>query len=368
MKSYKIFTINPGSTSTKIALFQDDKELFSKNVSHDANKLAEYKTISDQFGYRKETIDTLLKENNISLKDVDAFVGRGGGLLSMDGGTYEIDDLVLDHASRGANGVQHPAMLGPQLAYEYAKEMNVPSFVVNPPDVDELQDLARMTGIKGVYRTIHLHALNLKEIAIRHAESMGKKYEECNFIVCHIGGGISISAHHQGKMIDGYDIVGGEGPMAPTRCGEIGVAELLKYCEGKDLKEVRQLCTKNGGFVSHLGISDALEVNNRAKNGNAYAEMLWNTMIYQIEKCIGSMGTVLHGNVDGILLGGGMVYNEDLVSQIKDTCQWIAPVSAYPGEFEMEAMAAGAIRVLSGKEQVKKYTGQSKFQGFAFVK
>lgn len=366
MNRYKIFTINPGSTSTKIALFENETKIFSKNVSHAAEKLAQYPTISDQLEYRKETIDTILKENNISLDGVNAFVGRGGGLLAMDGGTYEVDGLVLDHAVRGANGVQHPAMLGPQIAHEYARIYDAKAYVVNPPDVDELQDLARMTGIKGVYRTVHLHALNLKETAIRHAESMDKKYEDCNFIVCHIGGGISISAHRGGKMVDGYDIVGGEGPMAPTRCGSIAVSDILKYCRDKELEEVKQLCTRSGGFVSHLGISDALEVSTRAKAGDPYAAMLWNTMIYQIEKCIGSMAAVLHGSIDGILLGGGMVYNEDLVSQIKDTCEWIAPVTAYPGEFEMEAMASGAIRVLSGKEELKKYTGECNFKGFNF--
>lgn len=366
MGKFKIFTINPGSTSTKIALFEGEEELFSKNVSHDAKILAQYASISDQFSYRKGTIDTLLKENNISLDQVDAFVGRGGGLLAMDGGTYEIDDIVLDHAARGANGVQHPAMLGPQIAYEYAKLYHVKAFVVNPPDVDELQDLARMTGIKGLYREVHLHALNLKETAIRHAASLGRKYEDCNFVVCHIGGGISVSAHRNGKMIDGYDIVGGEGPMAPTRCGSISVANLLKYVQDKDLKDVKSLCTKNGGFVNHIGISDALELTTRAKEGDKYAEMLWNTMIYQITKCIGSMAAVLHGKMDGILLGGGMVYNEELIAQIKEACEWMAPVTAYPGEFEMEAMASGAIRVLSGEEEVKKYSGICKFTGFDF--
>lgn len=366
MGKFRIFTVNPGSTSTKIALFEGEKEIFSKNVSHDAKKLAEYATISDQFAYRKETIDVLMKENNISLDKVDAFVGRGGGLLAMDGGTYEIDDLVLDHATRGANGVQHPAMLGPQIAYEYAKLYHAKAFVVNPPDVDELQDLARMTGIKGVYRVIHLHALNLKETAIRHAASLGRKYEDCNFVVCHIGGGISISAHQNGKMIDGFDIVGGEGPMAPTRCGSISVSDLLKYAQDKELNDIKSLCTKNGGFVNHTGISDALELTNRAKEGDRYAQMLWNTMIYQIAKCIGSMACVLHGKIDGILLGGGMVYNENLVAQVKEACEWMAPVTAYPGEFEMEAMASGAARVLGGEEEVKKYSGVCNFTGFHF--
>lgn len=367
MGTYKVFAINPGSTSTKIALIEDDKTLFSANVSHDAAKLAEFDGISAQLPYRKATILTLLEENRVSLEGVDAFVGRGGGLLPLEGGTYEIDEILLDHATRGANGVQHPAQLGSQLAEEFRKEFGGKGYVVNPPDVDELQDLARMTGIKGVYRSAHLHSLNLKETAIRHATSMGKKYEECNFVVCHIGGGISISAHKNGKMIDGFDIVGGEGPMAPTRCGSVSVSALLKYSEGKEMKNLKALCTRSGGFVNHLGISDALEISNRAAAGDEYAGMLWNTMIYQIIKCIGSMSTVLHGKIDGILLGGGMVYNKDLVRQIKDACEWIAPVSAYPGEFEMEAMAAGAIRVLSGEEAVKKYAGKPVWEGFDFV-
>lgn len=368
MSSYKIFAINPGSTSTKIALIEDENVLFTKNVSHDASKLAEFDGISAQLPYRKETIVNLLKENNVSLDGIDACVGRGGGLFALEGGTYPVDEVVLDNATRGANGVQHPAQLGPQLANEFAKEYNCPAFVVNPPDVDEYQDLARLTGIKGVYRTCHLHSLNLKETAIRHAKSQGKKYEEQNYIVCHIGGGISVSAHRKGKMVDGFDIVGGEGPMAPTRSGSVPVAALLRYLNGKDIAEVKGVCTKSGGLVSHLGTSDALEVSKRAESGDEYAKMVWETMIYQICKCIGSMAAVLHGKVDGILLGGGMVYNKGMVATIKERCEWIAPVSDYPGEFEMEAMAAGAIRVLSGEEQLKKYSGAPIFQGFSFVK
>ena len=294
MNAYKVFTVNPGSTSTKIALFEGEKKLYSANVSHDAEVLAQYKTLGEQLAYRKETIENLLQENQVDLEGLDACVGRGGGLLAMDGGTYAIDELVLEHSINAANGVIHPACLGPSIANDFAETYGAKAYVVNPPDVDELQDLARLTGIKGVYRGVHLHALNLKETAIRHAETMGKKYGECNFIVCHIGGGISVSAHREGKMVDGFDIVGGEGPMAPTRCGSIAVADLLKYCADKDLKTVKQLCTRNGGFVNHLGISDAIELTERAAKGDQYAEMLWNTMIYQIEKCIGSMATVLH--------------------------------------------------------------------------
>lgn len=356
---YRILTINPGSTSTKVGCFQGEKELFTVNVSHDAEKLKEFETISSQLPYRKETILQALKKADIDLSDMDAFVGRGGGLLAVEGGTYEVNETLLDHAVRGANGVQHPAQLGSQIAHEFAAQYNKPCFVVNPPDTDELTLCARMTGIKGVYRNVHLHALNLKETAIRHSHSKGWKYEDKNYIVCHIGGGISVSAHQRGKMIDGNDIVGGEGPMAPTRCGAVPAAEMIRYCfVNEDRKAVSSLCTKTGGFVSHLGTSDALEVIKRAEEGDKKAALIWDTMIYQVIRYIGAMAGVLHGKVDGILLGGGMVHNKELVAQITDACSWIAPVTAYPGEFELEAMAAGASRVLSGEEEAKIYTGK----------
>lgn len=367
MKAYKVLTINPGSTSTKIALFEGEACLYSQNVSHEAKELEKYTSMSEQLPYRRDMIKKLLDEGGIRLDDVDVFVGRGGGLLAMEGGTYQVTELMLEHARTCANGVIHPAALGSQLANEFAETYGAKAMVVNPPDVDELQDLARMTGIKGVHRIIHLHALNLKETAIRHSKQVLKKrYEECSYVVCHIGGGISVSAHHKGKMIDGYDIVGGEGSMAPTRCGSISVANLLEYMEKNQLgiADVKKLCTRTGGFVNHVGISDALELTNRAKAGDQYAKMLWDSMIYQIEKCIGAMAAALHGQADGILLGGGMVYNQDLVSQITEACSFIAPVTAYPGEFEMEAMAAGAIRVLEGEEELKIYTGKPVWDGF----
>ncbi len=362
--SYKIFTINPGSTSTKIGVFENDVCMFSMNVSHDINELKKFKNISEQLEYRRNTILQLLEENHILIDDVDAFVGRGGGLMPVEGGVYIIDEILLRDAKDGANGVQHPANLGSQIASEFAKKYDKPAFVVNPPDTDELCDLARMTGIKNVYRHVHLHALNLKETAIRHAHKNNKEYEDVNYIVCHIGGGISISAHQHGLMIDGNDIVGGEGPMAPTRCGSIPVSELLKYMKDKDLKDVKSLCTKTGGFVSHLQTSDAKEVYEKSLKGDKQAKRVWDAMIYQITKNIGSMSTVLKGNVDAILLGGGMVYNDDLVNQIKEACSFIAPVFAYPGEFELEAMNAGAIRVLSGQEKAKIYTGVPCWKGF----
>lgn len=364
-KEWRVLVVNPGSTSTKIGLFDGDREVFSKTVDHDAAKLAEFPTVSDQMPYRRDMILGILKEEGIDLASVDAFVGRGGGLLPLEGGTYRIDETLLRDARAGANGVQHPAQLGSQIADEFARQTGKPSFVVNPPDTDELCDEARMTGVAGVYRHVHLHALNLKETAIRHARSMGKRYDECNFVVCHIGGGISVSAHRAGRMIDGNDIVGGEGPMTPTRCGSLPAVEVIDYLQaGHSLDEVRKLCLKNGGFVSLCGTSDAREVQARAAEGDEAAARAWDAMLYQLCKWIGAMACALEGKVDGILLGGGMVHSDELVEAVRERCGWIAPVSAYPGEFELEAMAAGADRVLDGEEDAKRYTGVPVWNGF----
>lgn len=365
-RGWRVLVINPGSTSTKVGVFDGERAVFTVNVAHEASELAKFAGVSDQLPYRVGLIDQALAENGVELASIDAFVGRGGGLLPLPGGTYEVDDVLLDHATRGANGVQHPAQLGPQIARAFAGRVGKPAFVVNPPDTDELCDEARMTGVRGVYRHVHLHALNLKETAIRHAASAGRAYEECRFVVCHIGGGISVSAHDRGRMVDGADIVGGEGPMAPTRCGALPVAEVLDYLDaGHATADVRRMCMKTGGFVDLLGTSDALEVSRRAEAGDEACRRAWDAMVYQICKEIGAMAAVLGGNVDGILLGGGMVHNKGLVRAIEERCGWIAPVFAYPGEFELEAMAAGARRVLDGVEKPLRYSGKPVFEGFA---
>ena len=365
-RGWRVLVINPGSTSTKVGLFDGERAVFTVNVAHEASELAKFAGVSDQLPYRVGLIEQALAENGVELASIDAFVGRGGGLLPLPGGTYEVDDVLLDHATRGANGVQHPAQLGPQIARAFAGRVGRPAFVVNPPDTDELCDEARMTGARGVYRHVHLHALNLKETAIRHAASAGRAYEECRFVVCHIGGGISVSAHDCGRMVDGADIVGGEGPMAPTRCGALPVAEVLDYLDaGHATADVRRMCMKTGGFVDLLGTSDALEVSRRAEAGDEACGRAWDAMVYQICKEIGAMAAALGGNVDGILLGGGMVHNKGLVRAIEERCGWIAPVFAYPGEFELEAMAAGARRVLDGVEKPLRYSGKPVFEGFA---
>lgn len=365
MKSYKVFAINPGSTSTKIAMFEGDKEVFSKNVSHDAEKLKEFKEIRDQFDYRKETILKELAEAGQTLEGVDAFSARGGGLVNIEGGVYQVGEKLLEHARVGYT-VKHPATLGAQLADAFAKEYGGVAFVVNPPDVDEFTDVARVTGLKGVYRESRIHALNQKEIGIRYAAKLGKKYEDLNLIICHIGGGISVTAHNHGKMVDSNDIANGDGPMAPTRCGQLPVKDVVTMCfSGKYTeKEMREKITKTGGLVDHLGTSDAREVTEMIKNGNQYAKLIYDAMIYEIGKTAGSMAAVLCGKVDGIIFTGGISHDKYVVEKLTEMLSFIAPITVMAGEFEMEALAAGAIRVLSGKEKAKTYTGIPVWNGF----
>ena len=324
---------------------------------------------SDQLDYRLETMLDSLSKQQVSLEGTDAFVGRGGGLFSMEGGVYALDSLIVQQSIQGANGIRHPAQLGPTLAQQMVGRYGGRGFVVNPPDVDEYIDEARITGIKGVYRTSHVHALNQKEVAIRHAKKLQRAYADCNFIVAHIGGGTSIVAHRRGRMIDGNDNVGGEGPITPTRCGAAPVDHVIRLCfSGKYTeRELLSKCQKDGGFMDLLGTSDARLIASKAAANNLAASLCWKTMIYQISKGIGAMAAALHGEVDAILLSGGIVRSEELVREITNACTWIAPVTAYPGEFEMEAMAAGALRVLTGEEQTKKYLGYPAWQGFDFM-
>jgi len=364
-KKYRIFTINPGSTSTKIALFENDKELFSANVSHDAARLKEFKEISDQLPYRKETILNELAKAKISLEGTDAFVGRGGGLVSLEGGTYSINDKLLSHARVGFT-VKHPAILGSQLAYEFANQYGAKSFVVNPPDVDEFDLVARVTGLSDVFRESRGHPLNQKEVAIRYAAEIGKRYEDLNLVISHIGGGLTVTAHNKGRMIDSNDVINGDGPMAATRAGSLPAVAVVKMCfSGKYTeREMYDRITKTGGLVDHLGTSEVREVQDRIKNGDEHAKVIYDAMIYQVCKNIGAYATVLKGEVDAILLTGGVANDNYLVEKVRESAGYIAPVKVYAGEFEMEAMASGALRVLRGQEQLKEYTGIPVWNGF----
>ena len=363
-KIYRILIINPGSTSTKLSMFENENCLFTTDVFHDSSVLREFPTINDQLDYRMEVVRNFLKENNIDLTGVDAIVGRGGGCYSVTSGIYFIDDRLIQDTKEAKGGLYHASMLGVQMANELHKQYGGAMFMMDPPVVDELCDLARITGVKGIYRKTATHALNLKETARRHAASLGKRYEDCNFIVCHIDGGITITAHQKGRMIDANDGGGGEGPFTPTRMGSMDVTDLIRYFEGKSTEELRSLCSQTGGLSSHFGTSNSDTIHRMVESGDAHAVRVWNAMIYQIIKCIGSMSTVLKGKVDGILLTGGLLRFEDVGKQIRESCEWIAPVSIYPGEFEQEAMAEGALRVLRGEEEAKIYPGKPVWSGF----
>ncbi len=359
MGELKFFAINPGSTSTKIALFEDETCLFSSNVSHEQEVLATFKEIKDQLGYRKETILSEVKKAGYSLDDVDAFVGRGGGLMPLEGGTYKINDILLDHARACLAGA-HPATLGSQLAYQFAGEFGGDCYVVNPPDVDEFEEIARISGLKGIYRESRIHALNQKEIGLRYGAASGKPYDQSNLIIAHIGGGISITAHKKGKMVDSNDILNGDGPMAPTRSGSIAVKKIIAMCYSGQFteREMKDKVSKNGGLIDHLGTADVREILGRIEDGDAYAKIVLDAMLYQITKTMGSMAAVLKGQVDQIVLTGGISHSEYVVNKIKEYAGFIAGVTVMAGEFEMEALAAGAKRVMTGLEEAKEYTGQ----------
>ena len=364
-KKYRILAVNPGSTSTKIALFENDEAVFSTSVSHDASVLDKFEEISDQFDYRKSTVLEELEKAGILLEGIDAFVGRGGSLVPIKGGTYFVNDMLLYHAQIGYT-VKHPAMLGAQLVHDFAGTYGSKAYVVNPPDVDEFDKIARITGFSDVFRESRIHALNQKEIAIRYSASAGEKYEDLNLIIVHAGGGVSVTAHRKGRMVDSNDIVNGDGPMAPTRSGALPAYAVVKLCfSGRyNEKQMYNRITKTGGFVDHLGTSDGREVSRRAENGDAYAKLVYDAMIYQISKHIGSLAAALKGEVDAIILTGGMARDKYLVKEIKERVRWIAGVETMAGEFEMEALAAGAMRVLTGEEEALEYSGQPVWKGF----
>jgi len=360
VKKYRILAINPGSTSTKIAIFENEDKIFSINITHDSANLANFKGIIDQLDYRKEMIVDVLKKNNVALKSIDAFVGRGGSLYNVPSGTYEINERLLEDSRIGVDG-QHAASLGALLANDLSTTNNKPSFIANPPCTDEMQTVARVSGLKNVKRCSRFHALNQKEVGRRYAVELGKRYEDLNLVIIHMGGGISVTAHRKGLAIDTCDCLCGDGPFSPNRCGGIPVEDIVKMCYSGDYnrKEMLSKINGKGGMMDHLGTDNLIEVNERIKNGDDYAKIVYEGLIYQIGKTIGSYATVLNGDVDAIILTGGIARDENLVKKITDMVKYIAQVKVYPGEFEMEALASCTLRVLQGVENAKEYTGKA---------
>ena len=361
----KLLIINPGSTSTKVSYFEDEKNVYTESIFHDAPELLKYPTTNDQMPMRKQVVLDFLRSHGMTPGDMDVFVGRGGCAFSQGSGVMTIDrQLVLDTAA-DKGGSDHPAKLGVMLAYELGTAWGKPMYTVNPTNVDELCDYARLTGIAGLYRRAQTHVLNQKGIAAIHAKSLGKRYEELNLIVCHVDGGITVTAHKKGRMIDSTEGAGGDGPFTPTRLGSIPIMEVLQYLdEGHTTEQMRAMLSRSGGFVSHFGTSDAAKIHALVEAGDKKARTIWNAMVYQLCKSIGAMAAVLEGNVDGILLTGGLMRYGDILEGVKTRCGWIAPIAVYPGECEQEAMANAVLEVLRGEKAPHTYTGKPVFQGF----
>ena len=363
----KMLIINPGSTSTKVSCFENEKNVFTESIFHDAPELLQYPTTNDQLPMRKQVILDILRSHALSPADMDVIVGRGGCAYSQKSGVMEIDEQLLRDTAADKGGSDHPAKLGVMLAYALGTEYGKPMYTVNPTNVDELCDYARLTGIAGIYRRAQTHVLNQKGIASIHAKKLGKRYEDLNLIICHVDGGITVTAHKKGYMIDGTEGAGGDGPFTPTRLGSIPVMEVLQYLDqGHTTGEMRAMLSRSGGFVSHFGTSDAAKVHALVEAGDRKAVTVWNAMIYQLCKSIGAMAAVLEGKVDGILLTGGLMRYPDIRDGVEARCGWIAPISVYPGECEQEAMADAVLEVLRNQRQANRYTGSPVFQGFAW--
>ena len=363
-KEYKLLIINPGSTSTKISLFVNEKELFEKSRFHDAPVLLQFPHVNGQVPFRYRVILEMLEEEGVDPADIDVFVGRGGSACTQPSGVTRIDQKLYDDTEAAVGGSEHAAKLGVMLAWKFSLAYGRPAYTLNPTNVDEYNDYARLTGIRGLYRTPHSHVLNPKAVAEAHAKSIGRRYEDCNFIVGHIDGGVTVSAHDHGRMTDGTMGADGDGPFAPTRIGSVPVLELLDYLETHSMDDVRRMCSRSGGFVSLFGTSNSDTVHALVEQGDKKAVLVWNTMIYQICKSIGAMSAVLCGRVDAILLTGGLMRFGDITEGIRERCGWIAPIHVYPGEMEQEAMALPVLAVLRGETAALTYSGKNVWQGF----
>ncbi|SHJ66256.1 butyrate kinase [Anaerobranca californiensis DSM 14826] len=356
--SFRILTINPGSTSTKIAVFENDNPLFEETLRHSAEELVVFKTIIDQYEFRKNVILKTLDEQGINLNKLSAVVGRGGLLAPMPGGTYEVNEKMLEDLRKGLQG-QHASNLGGIIAYEIAEQFNIPAYIVDPVVVDEMEDIARISGMPEIQRKSIFHALNQKAVARRAANDLQGSYGDFNFIVAHLGGGISVGAHRKGKVVDVNNALDGEGPFSPERSGGLPVGDLVKLCFSNQFTqgEIMKKIVGKGGLVAYLNTNDGREVRKMIENGDKYAELVYQAMAYQVAKEIGSCAAVLKGEVDAIILTGGLAYDQVLVGWIKERVNFISDVLVYPGEDEMLALAEGGLRVLTGEEKPKIYEG-----------
>lgn len=355
--SYHILAINPGSTSTKIAVYENTKIVFIRTLRHSAEDLARFEKVTDQFAFRKNIILDVLREEEIDINKIDIIIGRGGLTKPIPSGIYEVNERMKNDMANSPLG-EHASSLGGFIADDIAKMLSgVKAYIVDPVVVDEMDDVARYAGHPKFERVSIFHALNQKAVARGHAESKDLNYNDLNLIVVHMGGGISIGAHHKGRVIDVNNALDGEGPFSPERSGTLPVSQLVKLCfSGKyTLKEVKEMIKGKGGLVAYMGTNDAYSVEVAAANGDKKAQMIQDAMSYQIAKDIGAMASVLKGQVDYIILTGGVAHNKYLVDYITERVSFIAPVAVYPGEDEMQALSMNGLRLLQGKLKAKEY-------------
>ncbi len=355
-KKLRLLVINPGSTSTKIGVFDNEKGIFEETLRHSVEELSEFEKIYDQYQFRKDIILRVLEGNGIDVNSLDAIIGRGGLLKPIEGGTYKVNERMLEDLKIGVSG-EHASNLGGIIANEIGISIDKPSYIVDPTVVDELEDIARVSGMAEIERISISHPLNQKAVARRFAASQGEKYEDMNLIVAHLGGGISVGAHRKGRIIDVNNALDGEGPFSPERAGGLPVGDLVNLCySGKyTYEEMKKKIKGNGGLVSYLDTNDAIEVREMIEKGNTEAGLIYKAMAYQVAKEIGSCSAVLKGKVDGIILTGGIAHDELFTSWIIERVSFISKVQVYPGEDELAALAKGGLRVLKGDEKVKEY-------------
>lgn len=353
----RLLIINPGSTSTKIAVFDDDTPLFTETLRHSAGDLARFRNVAAQFAFRRDLILEALASHGVPLSSLTAVVGRGGLLRPVPGGTYRVNAAMMKELAEARYG-EHASNLGALLAHEIAQAAGgVPAFIVDPVVVDELEPVARLTGLPEMNRRSTFHALNQKAVARRAAADLGRPYTDVNLVVVHLGGGISIGAHRRGRVIDVNNALDGEGPMSPERAGTLPSLALvhLAFSWKHTLREIGRMLVGQGGLVAHLGTNDARKVEERIAAGDEAARNVYEAMAYEVAKEVGRAAVALEGRVDRIVLTGGLAHSSLLTGWIAEQVAWIAPVAVYPGEDEMAALAAGALRVLRGEEPAGTY-------------
>lgn len=352
-----ILAINPGSTSTKFSLFEEENLVFENTLRHTSEELKEFRRIADQFHFRRNLIMEELVARNTDLQKITAVVGRGGLLKPIESGVYLVNNEMKQELINCQHG-QHASNLGALIADDIARSLpGAVAYIVDPVVVDELQDVARVSGHPAIVRKSIFHALNQKAVSRIYAASVSKKYEDLDLIVAHMGGGISIGAHHKGRVIDVNNALNGDGPMSPERSGGLPAAQLAELCfSGRhSLEEIKSMITGRGGLVAYLGTNSFIEAARMAENGDNKAKLVRQAVSYQVSKEIGAAAAVLHGNVDAIILTGGLAYDEENVSIIKDMVKFIGKVVVYPGEDELKALAFNGLLALDGKVEVKSY-------------